>query len=134
MSEEQIRKIASDEFTKNIMTNLDSSIIFKYIQGLENENQELKKIIKENTILVKDEDESYQECNINPLKMQQENQELKKQVEKYKKVINEAIDMIEKMTESELNYINYKNEKHLICGSDFGEGADIIVSILKEVE
>lgn len=66
--------------------------------------------------------------------LQRENQELKKQVEKYKKVINEAIDMIEKMTESELNYINYKNEKHLICGSDFGEGADIIVSILKEVE
>lgn len=43
MNEEQIRKIASETFTENIMNNLDSSIIFKYIQELEQENQELKK-------------------------------------------------------------------------------------------
>ena len=42
MNEEQIRKIASETFTENIMNNLDSSIIFKYIQELEQENQDLK--------------------------------------------------------------------------------------------
>lgn len=47
MNEEQIRKIASDEFNKNIMINLDSSIIFKYIQGLEEENQKQKETIDE---------------------------------------------------------------------------------------
>ena len=43
MTEEEIRKIINDTFNENIMNNLDSSIIFKYIQGLEKENQELKK-------------------------------------------------------------------------------------------
>lgn len=43
MTEEEIRKIINDTFDENIMNNLDSSIIFKYIEGLEKENQELKK-------------------------------------------------------------------------------------------
>lgn len=43
MTEEEIRKKANDAFNESIMNNLDSSIIFKYIQGLEKENQELKK-------------------------------------------------------------------------------------------
>ena len=46
MTEEEIRKIANDAFNESIMNNLDSSIIFKYIQGLEKENQELKKQIE----------------------------------------------------------------------------------------
>ena len=43
MNEEKIRKMVSDSFFENIMNNLDSSIIFKYIEGLEKENQELNK-------------------------------------------------------------------------------------------
>ena len=35
--------MVSDSFFENIMNNLDSSIIFKYIEGLEKENQELNK-------------------------------------------------------------------------------------------
>ena len=46
MTEEEIRKIANNAFNESIMNNLDSSIIFKYIQGLEKENQELKKQIE----------------------------------------------------------------------------------------
>lgn len=34
---------------------------------LKKENERLKEIIKDNTILVKDENGNYQECNINPL-------------------------------------------------------------------
>ena len=45
MSEEQIKKIARDIFNENIMNNLDSSIIFKYIEGLEKENQEYREVI-----------------------------------------------------------------------------------------
>ena len=51
MSEEEIRKIANDIFNENIMNNLDSSIIFKYIQGLEKENQELKKQLEEKNLV-----------------------------------------------------------------------------------
>ena len=47
MNEEKIRKMVSDSFFENIMNNLDSSIIFKYIEGLEKENQKLKKELKE---------------------------------------------------------------------------------------
>ena len=47
MNEEKIRKMVSDSFFENIMNNLDSSIIFKYIEGLEKENQKLKKDLKE---------------------------------------------------------------------------------------
>ena len=43
MNDEKIRKMVSDSFFENIMNNLDSSIIFKYIEGLEKENQELNK-------------------------------------------------------------------------------------------
>ena len=43
MTEEEIRKMVNDSFFDNIMNNLDSSIIFKYIEGLEKENQELNK-------------------------------------------------------------------------------------------
>lgn len=49
MNEEKIRKMVSDSFFENIMNNLDSSIIFKYIEGLEKENRELD---KENNKLV----------------------------------------------------------------------------------
>ena len=45
--------------------------------------------------------------------------------------INKAIEYIDKMTEKELNYIIYKGEEHLVCGSDFGDGAWIIEEILK---
>lgn len=47
MTEEQVRKMVNDIFDENIMNNLDSSIIFKYIEGLEKENQELKKQLEE---------------------------------------------------------------------------------------
>ena len=47
MTEEEIRKIINDTFSENIMNNLDSSIIFKYIEGLEKENQELKNRLEE---------------------------------------------------------------------------------------
>ncbi len=45
MNEEKIRKMVSDSFFENIMNNLDSSIIFKYIEGLEKENKQIRKAI-----------------------------------------------------------------------------------------
>lgn len=46
MNEEQIREIAKETFAENIMNNLDSSIVFKYIQELEQENQKYKEVIE----------------------------------------------------------------------------------------
>lgn len=46
------------------------------------------------------------------------------------KRIDKAIEMIYKMTENELNYIHWKGEEVLVCGSDF-EGAEILLDILK---
>ena len=47
MNEEQIREIAKETFAENIMNNLDSSIVFKYIQELEQENKIYKEVINE---------------------------------------------------------------------------------------
>lgn len=47
MNEEQIREIAKETFAENIMNNLDSSIVFKYIQELEQENKKYKEVIDE---------------------------------------------------------------------------------------
>lgn len=55
----------------------------KCIDELQQENKQLKGIIKENTILVKDEYGDYQECNINPLRMKQK---YEKQVDNWNKL------------------------------------------------
>lgn len=47
MSEEELRKIAKEEASKFIMENLNSAIIFTYIQNLEKEMENLKEINKE---------------------------------------------------------------------------------------
>lgn len=44
MNEEEIKKIARETFIENVMNNLNSAIIFKYIQELEKENARLKEI------------------------------------------------------------------------------------------
>lgn len=44
MSVEELRKIAKEEASKFIMENLNSAIIFTYIQNLEKEIEELKVI------------------------------------------------------------------------------------------
>lgn len=47
MSEEEIKKIAKEEFMNNVMKQLDSTLIFTYIQKLENQLQQKENIIKE---------------------------------------------------------------------------------------
>ena len=47
MSEEEIKKIAKEEFMNNVMEQLDSTLIFIYIQKLENQLQQKENIIKE---------------------------------------------------------------------------------------
>lgn len=47
MNEEKIKKIARETFLENVMNNLDSAIIFKYIQELEQENARLKDKLKD---------------------------------------------------------------------------------------
>ena len=55
----------------------------KKVEELQRKNKQLKEIIKENTILVKDEYGDYQECNINPLGMKQK---YEKQVDNWNKL------------------------------------------------
>lgn len=83
-------------------------IVDKTYEELEKENQELKQLIKENTVLVEDENGNYQELNINPLKIQQENQELKKQLKEYEhhlKISKEMLDL--QGQDGNYNYDNY---------------------------
>lgn len=47
MSEEEIKKIAKREFINNVMENLDSALIFTYIQNLEQKLQQKENIIEE---------------------------------------------------------------------------------------
>lgn len=58
----------------------------KEIENLQQENKQLKEIIKENTILVKDEYGNYQECNIKPLEMKQKYEKLKDNWNKLKEI------------------------------------------------
>lgn len=48
------------------------------------ENERLKEIIKDNTILVKDENGNYQECNINPLDYKSRNEKAREYIEERK--------------------------------------------------
>lgn len=48
MSEEQARKLIKEEFMNNVMSNLDSALIFTYIQNLE---QRIDKLIENWNIL-----------------------------------------------------------------------------------
>jgi len=47
MNEEEIRKMLNTEIKKEIKLNLDSALIFTYVQALEKENAELKQILRE---------------------------------------------------------------------------------------
>ena len=88
----------------NNFTNEDAYLINDYLTTLQQENKQLKRIIKENTILIKDEYGDYQECNINPLRMKQK---YEKQVDNWNK-LKQIIDV--KMYNSEylINLCGYK--------------------------
>ena len=47
MSIDYMKEFIKEETQKEIMNNLDSSLIFIYIQKLEKQNEEMKKILKE---------------------------------------------------------------------------------------
>ena len=66
-SQEELDKMP--RYTANFMSINDrkAKLLLDYITNLQEENQKLKGIIKDNTILVKDESGNYQECNINLL-------------------------------------------------------------------
>lgn len=78
---------ANVEENKQLKEELECTIgIVEHNRIISEKNKEihqLKRIIKENTILVKDEYGDYQECNINPLRMKQK---YEKQVDNWNKL------------------------------------------------
>ena len=86
-------------------------IVDKTYEELEKQNQELKQLIKENTVLVEDENGNYQELNINPLKIQQENQELKEQLEVGKEQYNDLVEEKEELQEQLSNSHQIKTQQ-----------------------
>ena len=64
MSVEELRKIAKEEASKFIMENLNSAIIFTYIQNLEKEIENLKEINKEHQKLNGELRKEIEELNI----------------------------------------------------------------------
>ncbi len=83
-------------YKKEYAKTHDSS--FKKLQDkykqLQQEKEKLKEIIKENTILVKDEYGDYQECNINPLEMKQKYDKQVDNWNKLKEYIETCISII----------------------------------------
>lgn len=77
------------------------------IYTLQQENQQLKEIIKQNTILVKDEYGDYQECNINPLEMKQK---YEKQVDNWNKLKQYMIDVEQIYKENDDVYVKDMRE------------------------
>lgn len=51
MDKNELRKIIKEEFIKNITNNLDSSLIFMYIQNLERKIEKLNNLIDKTTTL-----------------------------------------------------------------------------------
>lgn len=91
MNEEKIRKMVSDSFFENIMNNLDSSIIFKYIEGLEKENQELNK----------ENDRLAAKLNKNKILQNEFRKWLENEIKRYRKTLSER-------PTNDLEYNNYK--------------------------
>lgn len=106
-----------------LLTPTESNLLVSYIEELQQENKkingviqtydillkanveenkQLKRIIKENTILVKDEYGDYQECNINPLRMKQK---YEKQVDNWNKLKKDLINDINYWQEQEKEWI-----------------------------
>lgn len=95
-------------------------VVLSEIENLQQENKQLKEIIKENTILVKDEYGDYQECNINPLEMKQKQDKQVANWNKLKEIIKKKFfaqggftcyewndllnELLDKMQEMEQNY------------------------------
>ena len=84
MSNNLIKEIIQEAFKENIMNNLDSAIIFKYIQELEQENKRLKQ-----WDCNKDSRNSRQRvANKNLIR---ENQQLKEEIKATKEVAEEHL-------------------------------------------
>lgn len=49
MNENELKKMIRDEFINNIMKNLNSSLIFMYVQKLEKENKKLNCLFDKTT-------------------------------------------------------------------------------------
>lgn len=77
------------------------------IENLQQENKQLKEIIKENTILVKDEYGDYQECNIKPLEMKQKYEKLKDNWNKLKEYLHNVDVVIDHSENYDGHFINY---------------------------
>lgn len=75
MNEKEFRQIAQEELSKQIMENLNSGIIFKYINTLEERNKDLEQIEQEH---------------------KKENGRLREEIDKKDKIINDMANFIEK--------------------------------------
>ena len=106
--ESQGERIEINEYERNILKD--------YITNLQKENEKLKQIIKDNTILVKDENGNYQECNINPLDYKSRNEKAIKYIEQ-EAVFYDSYDGEDTMLE-ELCERYYKELLNILQGVD----------------
>ena len=94
MNEEQVKKMIADDFDNLINKRLDSAIIFKYISNLEKENLKLKEQYCERT------DCSGRLGNSKKVEeLQQENKQLRLQLEVSDKARKKAIEVIKEHNE-----------------------------------
>ena len=98
--------IAYSEFSKEELMECILALRTTYFR-LKEEYEQLKEIIKENTILVKDEYGDYQECNINPLGMKQE---YDKQVDNWNKLKEHMTNAEQIYKESDDKYVKDMRE------------------------
>lgn len=89
MNEKEFRQIAQEELSKQIMENLNSGIIFKYINTLEERNKDLEEIEKEH----KEENG----------RLREENKKLQEFYEKYYDSINSELNGL--LTHKFIGYI-----------------------------
>lgn len=116
-----------EKFMKNGVFSLeyDKETLKDMVLELQEKNEQLKEIIKENTILVKDEYGNYQECNINPLRMKQKYEKQIDNWNKLKEWVNKHYDYYmsnEDYIGGRLCFTDIKNKmQELEQGSDSNE-------------
>ena len=130
MNIEEARELCKEEFMKNVMANLDSTLIFTYISNLEKENQQLK---KENKILRENAEHNDKVVD----KVNWENLKLKKELEEYKRLGFEHLsDKCNKLENHQKEFIEWLTNEININSYDISDYIydNIINAIISKYE
>ena len=131
MSNNLIKEIIQEAFKENIMNNLDSAIIFKYIQELEQENKQLKDKLKG---VQEERDYLFNKQSIENKYLTKENNQLKEKIKIKQddfKCANEEINQLKER----ITYLENSNNRReeTIISLRHEQQLDLYKEVIEEV-